>query len=65
MESIAQEYGLDIGRFMADHEKQWVIKIGAEGFGFDAQRRDGNGRGTGRHYAALTLDELAKILADA
>jgi hypothetical protein len=63
MESIAQEYGLDIGRFMADHQGKWVIQGGFEGFGYRAQRRDGDGRGRGPWIEDLTLDELAGKLA--
>jgi hypothetical protein len=63
--AIPEEYGLNIGRFMADHEKDWVISAGFEGRGFEARRRDSSGRGYGTRYAALTLDELAALLADA
>jgi hypothetical protein len=65
MASIAQEYGLDIGRFMADHQSKWVVQGGFEGFGFRAQRRDGTGRGTGPWIDDLTLDGLAAKLAAA
>ena len=34
-------------------------------FGFEAQKRNPNGRPAGERYTALTLDELAALLANA
>jgi hypothetical protein len=58
------EYDLNVGRFLADHP-HYCLRIGFEGFGYVAQKRDEYGHGAGERYAALTLDELAAMLADA
>jgi hypothetical protein len=56
------EYDLNVGRFKADHP-DYCLRAGFEGFGFEAQKRDPNGRPVGERYTALTLDELAVMLA--
>ena len=58
------EYDLNVGRWIADHPG-YCLRAGCEGFGFEAQKRDANGRPVGERYSALTLDELAVILAKA
>lgn len=58
------EYDFNVGRWMADHP-DYCLRIGLEGFGYTAQRRDEHGHGVGERYAALTLDELAVMLAKA
>jgi hypothetical protein len=58
------DYDLNVGRFLEDHPG-YVVKIGLEGFGYEARRRDERGYGVGGRYAALTLDELAVMLAEA
>jgi hypothetical protein len=58
------DYDLDVGRFKTDHP-DYCLRAGFEGFGFEAQKRDPNGRPVGERYVALTLDELAVMLADA
>jgi hypothetical protein len=54
-------YGDNVGRFIEDH-RNYVIKIGFDNFGYQAQRRGEDGRGVGERYAALTLDDLAAQL---
>ncbi len=56
------EYGLNVGRFMADHP-DYCLRAGLEGFGFEAQKRDRYGHPVGERHSALTLDELAATLA--
>jgi hypothetical protein len=56
------EYDFNVGRFIADHP-DYCLRAGSEGSGFEAQKRDRNGRPVGERYAALTLDELAVMLA--
>jgi hypothetical protein len=56
------EYDLNVRRFKADHP-DYCLRAGFEGFGFEAQKRDPNGRPVGERYTALTLDELAIMLA--
>lgn len=58
------DYDLNVGRFLADHP-DYCLRAGFEGFGYEAQKRDPNGRPAGERYTALTLDELAAMLADA
>jgi hypothetical protein len=58
------DYDLNVGRWMADH-RDHCLRIGFGGFGYTAQRRDENGHGVGERYSALTLDELAAMLAKA
>ena len=58
------EYDLNVGRFKADHP-DYCLRAGSEGFGFEAQKRDRDGRRVGERYVALTLDKLAAILAKA
>ena len=58
------EYDLNVGRWIADHP-YYFLRAGFEGFGFEAQKRDANGRPVGERYSALTLDELAVMLAKA
>jgi hypothetical protein len=58
------EYDLNVGRFLADHP-DYCLRAGFEGFGFEAQRRDEHGHCVGERYSALTLDELAAMLAKA
>ncbi len=58
------DYDLNVGRWMADHP-DYCLRIGLEGFGYIAQRRDDQGHGVGERYSALTLDELAAMLAKA
>jgi hypothetical protein len=58
------EYDLNVGRWIADHP-DYCLRAGVEGFGFEAQKRDRNGRPAGERHSALTLDELAAILASA
>ena len=58
------EYDLNVGRWKADHP-DYCLRIGFEGFGYTAQRRDEHGHGVGERYSALTLDELAVMLAKA
>jgi hypothetical protein len=41
------------------------VRISFEGFGYQAQHRDEWGHGVGERYCALTLDELAAMLAEA
>jgi hypothetical protein len=55
------EYDLNVWRFKADHP-DYCLRAGFEGFGFEAQKRDPNGRPVGERYTALTLDELAIML---
>ena len=57
----AQRYGENVGRFIADHERFWIITVGPGGFGYSGWRRI-RGRGHGERYSALTLDQLAAIL---
>ena len=58
------DYDLNVGRWMADHP-DCCLRAGFEGFGYEAQKRDLNGRPVGERYSALTLDELAVLLANA
>lgn len=58
------DYDLNVGHWLADHP-DYCLRIGCEGFGYMAQRRDEHGRGAGERYSALTLDELAVMLAKA
>jgi hypothetical protein len=58
------DYDLNVGRWKADHP-DYCLRAGFEGFGFEAQKRDLNGRPIGERYVALTLDELAAKLASA
>ncbi len=58
------DYDLNVGRFIQDHPS-YVVRIGFDGFGYEAQHRDEWGHGVGECYAALTLDELAAMLAKA
>jgi hypothetical protein len=57
------EYDLNVGRFKADHP-DYCLRAGFEGFGFEAQWRDEQGRGVGERHSALTLDELAAKLKE-
>jgi hypothetical protein len=59
---MRQEYGLNVGRFIADHPG-WMITAGFEGYGYAARRRDDDGRACGKRLSALTLDELHVLLA--
>jgi hypothetical protein len=58
------EYDLNVGRWIADHPG-YCLRAGVEGFGFEAKKRDHTGRPVGERYTALTLDELAVMLASA
>jgi hypothetical protein len=58
---MQKEYDLNVGRWKADHP-DYCLRAGFEGFGFEAQKRDPNGRPVGERYSALTLDELAATL---
>ena len=58
------DYGFNVGHWLADHP-DYCLRIGLEGFGYMAQRRDEHGHGAGERYSALTLDELAAMLAKA
>jgi hypothetical protein len=58
------DYDFNVGHWMADHP-DYCLRIGFEGFGYLAQRRDEHGRGVGGRYSALTLDELAAMVATA
>jgi hypothetical protein len=58
------EYDLNVGRFLADHP-DYCLRAGFEGFGYEAQKRDRHGHPAGQRYSALTLDELAAMLASA
>jgi hypothetical protein len=58
------EYDLNVGRWIADHPG-YCLRAGGEGFGFETQKRDANGRPVGERYSALTLDELAVMIAKA
>ena len=51
-------YDLNVGRFIQDHPAWWV-RVGFEGFGFEAQHRE-----TRERFSALTLDELAGKLQE-
>ncbi len=62
--SHRMEYGLNVGRFIEDHA-DYIVRVGFDGFGYEAQHRDEWGHGAGERYAALTLDELAAMLAKA
>jgi hypothetical protein len=64
LRAMPEEYDLNVGRWMADHP-DYCLRAGFEGFGFEAQKRDPNGRPVGERCAALTLDELAVMLATA
>jgi hypothetical protein len=55
------EYDLNIGRFIEDH-RDYVIRAGPGGFGYQVQLRDDSGKGVGERWSALTLDELAAQL---
>jgi hypothetical protein len=57
-------YDLNVGRFIEDHP-DYIVRIGFDGLGYEAQHRDERGHGAGERYAALTLDELAAMLAKA
>jgi hypothetical protein len=59
-----RDYDLNVGCWMADHP-DYCLRAGFEGFGYEAQKRDLNGRPVGERYSALTLDELAVMLAKA
>lgn len=48
------DYDLNVGRFIQDHPS-YVVRIGFDGFGYEAQHRDEWGHGVGECYAALTL----------
>jgi hypothetical protein len=56
------EYGLNVSRWKADHPDH-VLLAGPYGTGFTARRKDRWGRGRGGPVTALTLDELAALLA--
>jgi hypothetical protein len=58
------DYDLNVGRFIQDHPS-YILRIGFEGFGYEAQHRDEWGHGAGERYSALTLDELAARLDEA
>jgi len=58
------EYDLNVGRWIADHP-DYCLRAGFEGLGFEAKKRGANGRPAGERYTALTLDELAVMLANA
>jgi hypothetical protein len=58
------EYGINVAQFIQDH-RNYIIRAGFEGFGYSAQRRGPNGRGTGERIERLTLDELAAVLKEA
>jgi hypothetical protein len=58
---MQNEYDLNVGRWKADHP-DYCLRAGFEGFGFEAQKRDPNGRPVGDRHTALTLDELAIML---
>jgi hypothetical protein len=58
------EYGENVGQFIEDHPDH-IIRAGFEGFGYSAQKRGANGRGTGERIERLTLDELAAVLKEA
>ena len=58
------DYDLNVGRFIEDHPG-YIVRIGFDGFGYEAQQRDDRGHGVGERYSALTLDELAAMLAEA
>jgi hypothetical protein len=59
-----RDYDLNVGRFLADHP-DYCLRAGSEGSGFEAQKRDRHGHPVGQRYTALTLDELAALLARA
>jgi hypothetical protein len=56
------DYDLNVGRFIEDHPG-YIVRVGFEGIGYQAQHRNEWGHGTGERYSALTLDELAVKLA--
>jgi hypothetical protein len=56
------EYGLNIGRFIVDYSRLWVITAGPYGAGYAARWRNRNGQGRGQTFTAVTLDQLAAIL---
>jgi hypothetical protein len=58
------DYDLNVGLFIEEHPG-YIVKIGFDGFGYEAQHRDESGHGAGERYSALTLDELAAMLSDA
>jgi hypothetical protein len=55
-------YGVNIGRFIAEHPGWQVSGLL---FGYTARKRDDRGRPRGKRRSARTLDELAGKLADA
>lgn len=57
-----EPYGLNIGRFIADHRERWVITAAPYGGGFAARWRNPAGRPRGQAFTALTLDQLSEIL---
>lgn len=56
-------YDLNIGRFIKDHPSH-VISAAPSACGYSARRKDGDGRPTGPRLTALTLDELAAMIAE-
>jgi hypothetical protein len=56
-------YGLNVGRFLADHRARWVVTAGPYGSGYTARWRGPDGTGRGQRFNAADLDALAVILA--
>lgn len=54
-------YGDNIGKFLQDFEERWAIFAGPGGFGYEARRRDADGRGRGPGLVASDLDALAEL----